>query len=277
MSIRIQRLSPAIGALIEGVDLATPLPADLAQQIRAALYAHEVIFFRDQDLPPARHVELARVFGEPELTRHPKFDVVPDHPEISIVINDAERPPDIDVWHTDMTFTEKPPAACVLHCVECPSSGGDTLWASLSSAWDALSPSLQTLLRGRRARHSLRLDGIPLTEIAKLGDRKISTFHPIARRHPHSGRTSLYVNSVYSRQIEGFSEAESRHLLAMLFEISQRPEHQIRFRWSPGSVAIWDNRCTQHYAIADYFPQRRVMHRVSITGDAPLGLAADPS
>ncbi len=273
MSIRIQRLSPAIGALVEGIDLAIPLSADLAQQIRAALYAHEVIFFRDQDLPPARHVELARLFGEPELTRHPKFDAVPDHPEISIVINDAERPPDIDVWHTDMTFLEQPPAACVLHCVECPRTGGDTLWASLSSAWQALSPDLQALLQGRRARHALRLDGIPMTEIAKLGNRTISFAHPVARKHPASGRTALFVNSVYTRQIEGLREPESRHLLAMLFEMSQRPEHQVRFHWHPGSVAIWDNRCTQHYAIADYFPQRRVMHRVSIAGDTPIAAA----
>lgn len=273
MALSIQRLSPAIGASIEGVDLAQPLTPYVAAQIRSALFEHEVIFFRDQSLPPARHVALARLFGEPELTRHPKFEAVPGHPEISIVINDAERPPDIDVWHTDMTFLEQPPAACVLHCVECPTTGGDTLWASLSSAWAALSPDLQDLLLGRRARHALRLDGIPTTEIAKLGNRTISAAHPVARKHPASGRTSLFVNSVYTRQIEGLREPESRHVLAMLFEISQRPERQVRFHWRPGSVAIWDNRCTQHYAIADYFPQRRVMHRVSIAGDTPIPAA----
>ncbi len=123
---------------------------------------------------------------------------------------------------------------------------------------------------GRRARHALRLDGIALSEIAKLGNRTISTAHPVARRHPESGRTSLFVNSVYAREIDGLREPESRHLLAMLFEMSQRPEHQVRFHWRPGSVAIWDNRCTQHYAIADYFPQRRVMHRISIAGDTPV-------
>ena len=129
MPLSIQKLSPALGASIDGVDLAQPLTSDVSEQIRSALFEHEVIFFRDQTLPPERHVALARLFGEPELTRHPKFEAVPDHPEVSIVINDAERPPDIDVWHTDMTFLEQPPAACVLHCIECPETGGDTLWA----------------------------------------------------------------------------------------------------------------------------------------------------
>jgi taurine dioxygenase len=269
--LRVRKLAPALGASIDGIDLSRPLDDASARLVREALYEHEVIFFRDQQLSPALQVALARLFGEPERTRHPKFDCVEGQPEVAIVINDDARPPDIDVWHTDMTFIEQPPAACVLYCIECPASGGDTLWASLSSAYRALTPSLQTLLQNYSARHALRLDDIPMQQIQKLGDRVISASHPVIRRHPASGRLCLFVNSVYTRSIDGLAEPESRHLLAMLFEISQRPEHQARFHWTPGSVAIWDNRCTQHYAIADYFPQRRVMHRVAVVGDRPLG------
>ncbi len=264
-----QRLTPALGALIEGCDLSKPLSAATQDFLRNALVEHEVIFFREQRLTPAGHVALARLFGEPDAVRHPKFSVVEGHPEIAIVINDATRPPDIDVWHTDLTFLAEPPAGCVLYCIECPPVGGDTLWASLTSAYAALSPTTRAALAELRARHALRLDGIPLSEIRKLGDRSIEASHPVVRRHPTSGRLSLFVNSVYTRSIEEMTDIESRQLLAMLHEHSQRPEHQVRFKWAPGSIAIWDNRCTQHYAVADYFPARRVMHRVSIVGERP--------
>lgn len=264
------RLTSALGAEISGIDLRSPLDPATATGLRTALLQHEVLFFRDQPLTPAAHVALARAFGTPESSRHPKFAGVEGFPEISVVINDAERPPDIDVWHTDMTYLRQPPAATVLRCVECPATGGDTLWASLSSALRALSPALRQWLATLQARHALRLDGIPIDVIKSLDGSQLAAQHPVIRRHPESGTPCLFVNSVYTKRIEGIPETESRHLLAMLFEISQRPEHQVRFHWQPDCVAIWDNRCTQHYAVADYHPQRRVMHRVSIGGDIPV-------
>jgi taurine dioxygenase len=264
-----RRLTPALGAMIEEIDLSQPLTAVAATALHTALLEHEVLFFRGQPLSPKRQAELARLFGTLETKHHPKFGVIDGQPEVAIVVNDATRPPDIDVWHTDMTYLVQPPAATVLHCIECPANGGDTLWASLSSALRALSPELQRWLQDLRARHALRLDGIPMEIVRTLDEQRISAVHPVIRRHPESGTPCLFVNSVYTRNIEGMAETESRHLLSMLFEISQRPEHQVRFHWEPGSTAIWDNRCTQHYAIADYFPQRRVMHRVQVGGDEP--------
>jgi taurine dioxygenase len=265
----VRRLGPVLGAEIIGLDLSLPIGAGTAAALRSALGEHEVLFFRDQDLAPARHVELARVFGDPEVSSHPKFGVAEGHPEVAIVVNDAAHPPDINVWHTDMTFVDEPPAACVLYCVEPASLGGDTIWASMSAAWAALSAPLQAMLRGLTARHALRLDGIAPVAIAQLGDRQVSAVHPVVRLHPQSGRAALFVNSVYARRIEELPEEESRLLLSMLCELSVRPEFQVRFSWQRGSIAVWDNRCTQHYAVADYHPQRRIMHRVSVRGTRP--------
>lgn len=266
----VRRLEPALGAQIGALDLGRPIDADTAARLRQALGEHEVLFFRDQDLTPASQVELARAFGEPEPSSHPKFGHAEGHPEVAIVVNDAANPPDVNVWHTDMTFVDRPPSACVLYCVEPAPLGGDTIWASMSAAWRALSAPLQSLLLGLSARHSLRLDGIAMEQIRQLGDRQISAVHPLVRRHPETGRLSLFVNGVYTRRIEGLTEEESRALLPALCALAERPEFQVRFRWQRGSIAVWDNRCTQHYAVADYAPARRVMHRVTVAGDRPL-------
>jgi taurine dioxygenase len=269
-AMSVHRLGPAIGAEIRGVDLSRPLDMATASGLRQALGEHEVIFIRDQTLSPARHVELARVFGDPEPAAHPKFGHAEGHPEVAVVVNDADHPPDINVWHTDLTFIDAPPAACVLYCVEPAALGGDTIWASMTAAWNALSPRLQALLEALHARHLLRLDGIPMEVIRSLGDRQISAVHPVARVHPETGRVALFINGVYTRRIEEFTEEESHHLLPALLKLAERPEFQVRFRWSRGSIAIWDNRCTQHYAVQDYWPAVRRMERAGIIGDKPF-------
>lgn len=267
-------ITPALGAEVVGLDLSRPLAPGTAAQLRAALATHQVIFFRGQHLPPGRQVELAAAFGEPEPSSHPKFGQVDDHPEVALVINDADHPPDINVWHSDLTYVDEPPAACVLYCVEPAPLGGDTIWASMTAAWEALSPPLKEMLLPLYARHALRLDGIPLERIVALGNRQIETRHPVVRKHEETGRPSLFINRVYTRQIEGIDAAESNLLLASLCTLAERHEFQVRFRWERGSIAVWDNRSTQHYAVADYYPSRRVMHRVSIRGQRPLPYSA---
>ena len=273
-AFRTLPITPALGAEVVGLDLSRPLAPGTAAQLRAALAAHQVIFFRGQHLTPDRQVELAAAFGAPEPSSHPKFGQVGNHPEVALVINDADNPPDINVWHSDLTYVDAPPAACVLYCVEPAPLGGDTIWASMTAAWEALSPPLKEMLLPLYARHALRLDGIPLERIAALGNRQIESRHPVVRKHEETGMPSLFINRVYTRQIEGIDVAESNLLLPSLCTLAERHEFQVRFRWERGSIAVWDNRSTQHYAVADYYPSRRVMHRVSIQGQRPLPYSA---
>ncbi|MGA0026220.1 MAG: TauD/TfdA dioxygenase family protein [Steroidobacteraceae bacterium] len=270
----VRLLTPALGAEITGLDLSRPLSPGTAAELRRALTNHQVIFFRDQELLPGRQVDLAAAIGEPEPSSHPKFGHLDGHPEVALVVNDQDNPPDINVWHTDLTYLDSPPAACVLYCVEAPPLGGDTVWASMTAAWQALSLPLQEMLLPLQARHALRLDGIPLERIRALDGAQIESFHPVVTRHEDTGLPSLFVNRVYTRRIEGIDAVESERLLPVLCSLAERLEFQVRFRWEKGSIAIWDNRATQHYAVADYFPARRVMHRVSVRGSRPVAWSA---
>lgn len=266
--MKLTRLSPNLGAEVAGIDLDAPIMPEVAESLRKALAEHQVLFFRDQPLSAERQVALAEVFGTPLKDAHPKFGCVDGCGEVSLVINDADNPPDINVWHSDLTYLDPPAGACVLHCVECaPDGGGNTIWTSMFAAWDALSDAMKAFLLPLDAYHQLPLDGFPPELIATVVGKPIAVTHPVVRWIADAGRAALFVNRVYTQRIEGLPRAESRGVLSALFDVAESPDRQYRFAWQPGSTAIWDNRSTQHYAVADYFPARRVMHRVAVRGE----------
>jgi taurine dioxygenase len=271
--MRIDRVSPTLGARVSDLDLSEPDSA-CCDALRAALPMHGVLFLHTPEGDPAALLGLARIFGEPIRNPHPKFGALPEFPEVSVVVNDAANPPDINVWHTDTTFMQVPAGVCVLQCQECPPEGGDTLWASMYAAHDALSPGLRAWLATLQAEHRLPLDTVSPALVRSLGEREIAALHPLVRWIPETGRRSLFVNRVYTKRIAGLHRTESSGLLSMLFDLAESPDFQVRLRWQPGDIAIWDNRITQHYATADYYPARRVMHRIALRGEAPLPVPA---
>jgi taurine dioxygenase len=269
----VQRLAGPLGAELQGVDLAHLDSASL-DFIRSALLEHQVIFFRDQDIGPAEHRALARAFGEP--APHPAYPHVDGYPEITILESTAESPTKIDTWHTDMTFLARPPMGSILRGRVIPDVGGDTLWASLYSAWEALSDRMQRYLLGMEAshsfahgfRHSLAEPG----GWQRLGDAVHANppaRHPVVRIHPETGRKALFVNRLFTTHLIGVAEAESDAVLRLLFDHLETQEFSCRFRWRPNSVAFWDNRCTLHRPINDYLPAPRRMERITIAGDVP--------
>ena len=268
--MNIRPLTPNIGAEISGINLSMDLNDDQKKQIYDAFCQYEVIFFRDQELSPQQHVKLARIFGEPQPASHPKFSSFDDAPELAVITNDEDNPPDINVWHTDLTYRAEPAKACVLYCRETPEIGGDTIWASMSAVYQSLSPQLKHFISTFNARHHLSLDNVSKEQVKSVLDLEIDAIHPVVHVHPDTKKLCLFVNSVYTKKIIELPEIESRNLLQMLFNICEQSELHVRFKWQNGSVAIWDNRCTQHYAVADYYPAKRVMHRVSVCGESLL-------
>lgn len=275
--IHVTPLNPVIGAEIHGVDLSKPLGEATFKEIEAALLQHLVIFFRDQDLNPDAHMAFASQFGELE-PPHPLFPKIDSHPQISVLENDEERPPETNYWHTDVTWRDKPPMGSVLYGADIPPSGGDTLWANMYAAYDHLPDELKEKLEGMRAVHSIEVfdvsqnyenakDKAAFSEILK---KYPPQSHPIIRTHPVTGRKALFVNATFTQHIEGMDAEESDALLQSLYDIVKLPEVQVRFSWTKGAVAVWDNRATQHYAVADYWPQYRRMHRITINGDKPV-------
>ncbi|MEQ8322545.1 MAG: TauD/TfdA family dioxygenase [Rhodospirillales bacterium] len=271
--IKARRLSSALGAEISGVDLGAEVDDATFAAIHDALMEHQVIFFRDQDMSVERQLELAKRFGSPTYSKKlPKYD---GNDFVSLIQSNGSK---INVggrWHTDNTDFKEPPMGAVLYCEETPSSGGDTLFASMYAAYDALSEGLKRHLDTLVAQHDNSLVVLRFAGTEFVGDKGLTVEapveHPVVRVHPVTGRRALYVNSSYTRRILGVPDVESRHLLNMLMEHVMTPDFQVRFEWRPGSVAIWDNRCTQHYAPNDYNEPRR-MRRVQIDGDAPRGV-----
>ena len=263
-------LTAVIGAEITGVDLGTELDGETVAALRQALLDHLVLFFRDQDFGPAAQLRLAERFA-PVMT--PLIDPGGDVPGLTILDQVSPKGQYTERWHADSTFLAEPPLGAILRAVQLPSVGGDTCWASMYAAHDSLSPAMQEFLAVLTAEHSTQILERALAGMANvsgLGGDAAPTVHPVVRVHPESGRRALFVNRNFTDRIVGLTEAESQALLAMLFEHIGRPEHMVRFRWTPGSVAFWDNRCTQHCAIADY-DERRLMHRCLLTGDQPVG------
>lgn len=270
------RLTPALGATVEGIDLAAHLSDETIAQIRSALDEHLVLFFEKQSITAKQQRDFAARFGP--LYTHPFYPGNDDAPEVMILENDANRRANADRWHNDVTFLEKPPMGAVLYAEEIPKLGGDTLWANMYLAYETLSQPLKQLVDTLRAQHSFAKNFTPERFMAlKMEDRRDKMYeehppvsHPVARTNPHTGRKALYVNQDFTSHIEGVSPRESEAILSLLFEHMERPEFQVRWRWSEGTVAFWDNRWTQHCALADYFPARRKMRRATILGERPV-------
>ena len=269
--IEIVRLTPHCGAEIRGVDLSRPLGGPAFEEVHKALVEHGVIFFRDQRLTPEQHKAFARRFGE--LHIHPAYPRLLDgHPEImEIYADETSKRVAGEDWHSDVSCDPRPPLGSVLYMLEIPPVWGDTLFASMYAAYEALSAPMRRFLEGMTAVHDGeyvyrgRYEGA--SEAGKTYPR---AEHPVVRTHPVSGRQALFVNRIFTRRIVQLADAESEAVLEMLFRHVETPEFQCRFRWQPRSVAFWDNRCVQHHAMWDYYPQRRRGLRVTIQGDAPF-------
>ncbi|RON05250.1 taurine dioxygenase [Pseudomonas brassicacearum] len=276
-SLTITPLSTALGAQISGVDISQPLNVKQRDAIEQALLKHQVLFFREQPINPQQQARFAANFGE--LHIHPIYPNVPEQPQVLILDTAETDVRDNAVWHTDVTFLPTPALGAVLSAKLLPEFGGDTLWASGIAAYEALSVPLQNLLQGLTATHdfvkSFPLERFGTTpealaqwEAARKKNPPLS--HPVIRTHPVSGRRSLFVNEGFTTRINELSETESEAILKLLFAHATRPEFTIRWRWQENDVAFWDNRVTQHFAVDDYRPARRVMHRATVLGDVPF-------
>ena len=269
--ISVEPLTPAIGAEISGVDLSEPLDDGTFAEIRRALLGYGVIFFRDQAISHEQHLAFGRRFGA--LHIHPASPCVDGRPELMRVHTDGSSTrQNGDRWHSDVSCDEEPPMGSVLHLHTVPQCGGDTLFASMYAAWEALSEPMKALLAPLEARHeSAHLyDQLYGKDMVRRRNEWPSAVHPVVRTHPDTGRKALFVNSVFTRRILGVTESESRALLEFLFEHMTNPRFQCRFRWRRNSIAFWDNRCVQHHAMWDYYPETRSGARVTVTGDRPF-------
>jgi len=269
----ITPLQPSLGAQVSGIDLAEPLTADARNALRAALLTYRVLFFRDQDLTRDQHIAFGRQFGELEV--HPVYSL-PDYPEILPLIasetRDRHRVAADGNWHADTTFRPAPSAASVLRARIVPPLGGDTVFVNVVEAYERLPDAVKERIDPLTALH----DTLVFTE-AMPEDRRDAFIaanppveHPVVRIHPETGEKAIYVNAIFTRRVLGVSEEESEDLLRVLFNQVKRPEFQVRWSWQPDSIAFWDNRSTQHYAVGDYREQRH-MERVTIAGDIPVG------
>jgi taurine dioxygenase len=270
--IKVQASTPSIGAEISGVSLNKDLNSETVDKIYDALIKHQVIFFRDQDISPETHLKLAESLGEID-PGHPVYPHVEGYQSIVLLKNDAHTRPDTNDWHKDLTFKANPPFASILHGVSVPKVGGDTLWASMSAAYESLSDGWKKDLEGLEAIHDMgtfRNDyykdgGIESINSAlkKVG----SAVHKVVETHPISGLKYLNVNQSFTRNIVNESQGKSDHVLQFLFLLIAKPEFQVRFHWQNNSIAIWDNRITQHYAVCDYLPNFRHMQRITVVND----------
>ncbi len=282
--LAVEPLTGTLGAVLSGVDLRQPLPESTVAEVRAALLTFRVIFFRNQHITPTQQVAFARTFGS--LTpAHPLVGGLDaDHPEI-LELDSADYPLGIgsrtegtsynNRWHTDVTFSPTPPAASVLAAKVIPSRGGDTLWADLVDAYATLSPAVRTLLDGLTAVHDAGATFDRFRSDDPNGRERLAALepsrHPVVRIHPETGERTLFVNETFTNRIDGLSRLESESILTMLYRHTVEPERVVRWKWREGDLAVWDNRATAHYAAADY-TERRVMHRVTVRGDAPFGI-----
>ena len=274
--LSVEPVAGALGAEISGVDLARPLSEDTVAAIRRAWLDHLVIFFREQPLSPTQFLAFARCFGEP--IEYPFVKGLDDHPEIIPVLKlEHERVNFGGVWHSDTAYLDVPPMASMLVAREIPPYGGDTLFANMYLAYETLSDGLKAMLDGLLAINGSAKADASRTREDRMKDsaREVKkdyvAAHPVVRRHPETGRRALYVNVAHTVRFDGMTEEESRPLLEYLFRHQTRPEFTCRFRWRPGSIAFWDNRCAQHNAINDYAGHRRLLHRITLAGDVPKG------
>ncbi len=274
--IRVSPIAGALGAEIDGVDLAGDLDPLVVAEIRTAWLDHLVIFFRDQVLDGDQFLRFAALIGE--IDRYPFVPGIEGYPDIIAVMKLAHESVNFGgVWHSDTTYLDEPPMATMLLAREIPPAGGDTLYANMYAAYEALSPALQHVLGDLRGVSNSAMADVSKTREDRLRDNDSSsaavkayeTSHPVVRTHPETGRKALYVNSAHTERFEGMTVDESRGLLQFLFQHQTKPEFTCRFRWQVGSLALWDNRCAQHNPVNDYHGYKRVMHRITLKGDRP--------
>jgi taurine dioxygenase len=272
----VRRVAGALGAEISGVDLARALPDELVAALRRAWLEHLVLYFRSQSLAPAQFMAFAERFGTP--IEYPYLKGIEGYPHITEVKKlEHERVNFGGVWHSDTTYLEHPPMASMLLAREIPPYGGDTLFANMYLAYETLSERMQRLLDGLTAvNSSAKADASKTREDRVRSDGRegaraeLVAEHPVVRTHPETGRKALYVNPGHTVRFGGMTAEESQPLLEFLFRHQVRQEHTCRFVWQPGSIALWDNRCVQHYPVNDYHGFRRVMHRITLAGTKPV-------
>jgi len=277
MAIEVTRVARALGALVTGVDLSRELSQSEVDRLGELLVEHQVLFFRDQPITPQAQARFAARFGS--LHVHPIYPVLPELPQIMLIDTHPGFLPDNDNWHTDVTFSETPPLAGILAAKRLPVAGGDTLWSSSCAAYESLSEPMRRFLDGLTAQHSVaksfpaeRWSSDPASK--ERYERAVAKHppvnHPVVRTHPVSGRKGLFVNEGFTTHINELTPQESQSVLAFLYAHVARPELTVRWSWKVDDVAFWDNRNTLHYAIADYLPERRTMHRATVNGDKPF-------
>ena len=274
-SLVVEPVAGALGAEVSGVDLSSPLDEATIAAIRRAWLEHGVIFFRDQELPPAAFLTFARRFGEP--IEYPFVKGLPEAPEIIPVLKQADERVNFGgIWHSDTAYLDVPPMGSMLIAREVPPAGGDTLFASMYLAYEMLSGGMKRLLEGLRGINSSASADVSKTREDRMKDsaradarQEYVATHPIVRTHPETGRKALYVNVAHTVGIEGLTREESAPILSYLYQHQIKPEFTCRFRWRPRSIAFWDNRCVQHNAVNDYQGHRRLMHRITLAGDKP--------
>lgn len=265
--IDVQPLTPGIGAVVRGVQLGQPLDDAVFAEIHAAWMQHLVLFMRDQRMTPQQHLAFGRRFGD--LHIHPAAPYAHGEQALMVIHTDANSKRNNGAgWHSDVSADEEPPLGSILHLHQVPAQGGDTLFANMYAAYDALSAPVRALLDGLTARHESDYTGVYGDHVPQREFPRAS--HPVVRTHPVTGRRALFVNAGFTRRIEGISRRESAALLTMLFEHVKNSAFHCRFRWQRRSLAMWDNRCVQHMAVWDYYPQTRSGLRVTIKGDKPL-------
>ncbi|WP_437879805.1 taurine dioxygenase [Pseudomonas sp. LRF_L74] len=280
MTIQFERIGQALGARVTGVDLSQPLDAETYATLRQGLLEHQVLFFREQLLTPRQQRDAAALFGD--LHIHPIYPKIEEQPEILVLDTELNDLRDNALWHSDVSFIERPSLGSLLSARLVPPHGGDTLWASCSAAYEALSAPIRQLLDGLVALHDLTLsfplerfgttpDALEKWNAARAANPPVQ--QPVIRIHPETGKKGLFVSEAFTTRIVGLEPGESDALLQMLFKHIAKPEFSVRWQWRQGDLAFWDNRLTQHYACDDYRPQRRIMHRATILGDKPFGSA----
>ncbi|GAB2487248.1 TauD/TfdA dioxygenase family protein [Jatrophihabitans fulvus] len=278
----LDRLAPTIGAEVHGVDLRIIAQKGRGNWLRTLLAQHKVLVFRDQSLDLDAQVALGRSMGELTVSHPVVVGATSDHPEVYALDSyDGGRS---DVWHTDVTFMPRPPMASVLRAVNIPDVGGNTNWVDLEAAYDSLSPAVRDLADTLVAEHDGSREFAEYLEKRRQGEgntwdeepvrKLVPVPHPVVRVHPETGRRSLFVNPGFTTRIRDVSDAESRGLLDIFFAHLTKPEHLVRHRWHAGDVVMWDNRSTAHYADFNYADFHRVMHRVTLRGDIPVGVHA---
>jgi taurine dioxygenase len=272
--MKIKRLAGALGAEISGIDLTSDVATRDYKAIRSLLVEHEVIFFRDQNVTPAQQYALASSFGP--LQSHPAYDTLPGFPEITVLESTADKPSKIECWHSDMTFRLHPPIGTVLRSKVIPEAGGDTCFASMTAAYDGLSPQMQAFLSDLDAVHDFSY-GFKESLAEKGGRERLAqavtdnppVVHPVIRTHPESGKKVIFVNALFTTHIVGLPAGESRAILEFLYQHCVAAEYTCRLSWDVDCIAIWDNRSTQHKPINYYFPAHRSLQRIVIDGDRP--------